>query len=137
MGAFRVSLLLLGLSALLAAPAGARCLRHDPAVVTLEGTLESRSLPGPPNYVSIGRGDYPETVLFLILDEPVCVSGDPTSRRNGKSHAGVAEVQVQIPLARARSLVGKRVRATGTLSGAHTRAHRTPVLLSARTLRGL
>lgn len=130
-------LLLALLLVAIALPAGARCLRHDPAVVTLEGTLESRRLPGPPGYVSIGRGDYPETVLFLALDEPVCVSGDPTSRRNGKSHASIEEIQVQIPLARARHLVGKRVRATGSLSGAHTRAHRTPVVLSAKSLRGL
>ena len=63
----------LGLGFLLlvtAAQADARCLRFEPAVETLTGTLRERVMPGPPGYQSIGRGDYPEDVLFLELEEP-------------------------------------------------------------------
>lgn len=129
--------LLLACLCLSAAPAGARCLRYEPATVKLEGTLVSRQLPGPPNYSNIARGDRPQTVLFLELDEPLCVSGDPSSSRNSKSHAGIEEVQIDYPLEKARLRLDETVRATGSLFGAHMGAHRTPVVLRVKTLRGL
>jgi hypothetical protein len=103
--------------------------------VSLVGQLTSRTLPGPPNYTSLARGDLPETILVLILDAPICVSADPTSQRNAKSHSGIVEVQLSIPTSKARALVGKRVRATGSLFGAQTGHHRTAVLLQVTALR--
>ena len=126
-------LLLLGL--LLPAVANARCLSQDPASVTLEGTLTKRTLPGPPNYASVGRGDRPEIVYFVELDEAVCVSGNPASRRNAKSHAGVEEIQLSNPPSRARSAVGKRVRISGKLSTGQGGADRTPVVVTVQELR--
>lgn len=128
-----------GLLALLlvlsAAPCAARCLAYEPAVVSLVGELVSKTLPGPPNYANIARGDIPEVVLILHLEEPVCVSGDPTSRLNSTSRAGISEVQLFVLPGKARALVGRRVRATGSLFGAHTGHHRTPVVLRVSALR--
>jgi hypothetical protein len=127
-----VSLLGLGLGV---ADSAARCLTYEPARVTLVGVLTSRTLPGPPNYRSIAQGDYPETVFFLELNEPICVSGDPSSRRNRSSHSRVTEVQLLIPDVPPRRFVDKQVRASGSLFGAHMSYHRTPVLLTVVELR--
>ncbi len=94
-----------------------------------------RKLPGPPNYRSVARGDRPETVYFVKLDEAVCISGDPTSRRNSKSHVGIEEVQLIISAVKASAAVGKKMRVTGTLSGAQSGHHRTPVLLTVKGMR--
>lgn len=113
----------------------ARCLSYEPAQVTLVGILTSRILPGPPSYRSISHGDYPETVLFLKLDEPICVSGDSSSGSNRKSHAGVTEVQILVDGVDPRRFIGKKVRASGSFFGAHMGQHRTPVVLSVVKLR--
>jgi hypothetical protein len=117
--------------------ATARCLAQEPSVVSLDGELRASLLPGPPNYVSIARGDYPESVLILTLDRAVCVSGDPSSSRNSQSHAGLLEVQLVVSQDQVRSLIGKRVRASGTLFGAHSERHRTPIVLQVRSIRAL
>lgn len=114
---------------LLPAVVSARCLSYGPSQVTVVGTLDSRTLPGAPNYVSVARGDYPETVLILRLEKAACVTGDPTSQMNRKSHSGLSEIQLSVAADKVRSLVGKKVRASGTLFGAHSGHHRTPVVL--------
>ena len=115
----------------------ARCLSYDPARVTLVGTLTSRAVPGPPNYYSIARGDHPETVFILTLDEPICVSGDPSSRMNSKSHSRVAEVQLVTRGLDPKRFVNKRVRVSGSFFGARTRNHRTPIVLTVASLRAV
>ena len=125
------SLLGLGLLlGLMAGEASSRCLRFEPATVTLTGTLSERVLPGPPSYEHIARGDIPEKVLFLELDKPICVLGDPMMLRNTGTITGVEEVHVRITGFWQRTLIGKRTRATGTLFTAHLLAHRTPVVLT-------
>ena len=116
--------------------AESRCLKYEQTSVSLAGRLASKTLPGPPNYVSIARGDVPEIIYILHLDTPVCVLGNPSSRLNAKSHAGIKEIQLVTPGAKARSLVGKRVNASGTLFGPHSGHHRTPVLLRVTRLDG-
>jgi len=131
-------------SALLAVPlllaafsgdAAARCLAYEPARVTLTGEIEMRKLPGPPNYRSVARGDRPENVYFVKLEAPICVSGDPTSRLNSRSHAGLEEVQLIVSAVEGSAAAGRRVRISGTLSGGQGGAHRTPVLLTVKELR--
>ena len=113
----------------------ARCLPYEPAQVTLVGTLTSRIFPGPPNYRSIALGDQPETIFILTLDEPICVSGDPASRLNSKSHFRVTEVQLVTRGLDPRRLLNKRVRASGGFFSAHTGHHRTPIVLTVVRLR--
>jgi len=121
---------------LLASPAAARCLSYEPAVVTLAGEVRSRTVPGPPGYANIARGDIPETIYVLALAEPVCVSADPSSKLNAKSAADVREVQLSVAKDKVRFLVGKQVHATGSLFHAHTGHHRTPVVLRVSKLSG-
>ena len=115
--------------------AEARCLRYEPAQVTLLGTLTSRTVPGPPNYTSIARGDFPETIVVLVLEEPICVTGNTSSSQNSKSHSNIEEVQFVLKGNAHRLLIDKKVRATGTLSSAQSGHHRTPVLLTVKGLR--
>lgn len=125
---------LLGLCAALLFVAGhaeARCLRFEPANVTLTGTITERLVPGPPRYQSIARGDLPEKVLFLALEKPLCVSGDPMKLRNTLTIAGVEEVHVRIDRFWRRSLLGQRVDVTGSLFTSHSPAHRTRVVITA------
>jgi hypothetical protein len=121
--------------ALGAADSHARCLRYEPAQVTVAGVLVSRSLPGPPNYKSIAHGDYPQTFYFLQLNEPICVSADPSSRANRKTHTRITELQLLLRDLDPVRFVGKPVRASGSLSSAHMAYHRTPVVLTVASLR--
>ena len=120
-----------------ASSAPARCLSYEPARVTLEGTIRSRTLPGPPNYVSIARGDHPEVIFVLVLDAPICVSGNPSSRTNSKSHARVTEVQLVDSEANPRRFLEKRVRVSGSFFGAQSRHHRTPIVLNITGIRAV
>jgi len=117
-----------------ASPCFARCLSYEPKRVTLTGEVVHRKLPGPPNYRSVVRGDRPESVYFVVLDQPVCVSADPTSRRNSRSHAGITEIQLLISPVEGSSAAGKRKRISGTLSSAQSGYHRTPVLLTVKEM---
>lgn len=100
----------------------------------IAGTLVSRVFPGPPNYESIAKGDRAETALILRLDRPACVDADP---RDTDGFNGAVERITDIQLAphdgkqfaALKALAGKRVSLTGSLFGAHTGHHRTPVLL--------
>ncbi len=129
-----VSLLALCTALLAAASADARCLTYAPKKVTLRGELQARTMPGPPNYKSIARGDRPETIYFVLLREPICVTGNPRSTLNTRSHAGLREIQLVMPAEYVRHLARRRVRATGLLLGAQTAAQRTPVVMSVKSL---
>jgi len=117
-----------------AAPAAAKCLRYEPHKVALTGEVVARRMPGPPGYRNVARGDYPETVHFLELDEPFCVVGDRGSRTNEKTHFDVSEVQLTGDAKPGRH-VGDAVRVRGTLFGAHMPYHRTDVVMNAESLR--
>jgi hypothetical protein len=116
----------------------AECLKYEPAVVTIKGTLAKRTFPGPPNYESVAAGDRAEDALILILATPVCVDGDPLSELNSDSEADLLEIQV-VPNADLQEQffhrVGKQVSAVGTLFHSHTGHHRTPVLIAADQVR--
>ena len=111
-----------------------RCLSYHPVQETLHGELTSRTLPGPPEYKSIARGDRPETIYFIALGEPICVTGDPRSAHNPRSHSGLTEIQLVVPSEFASDLLRERVRATGALLGAQTAAQRTPVVMTVKQL---
>ena len=105
--------------------------------MTLTGELTSRSVPGPPGYRNIARGDHPETVVIIVLDAPICVNADPVSRANSRSHSQITEVQLVVTGSAWRALRGKRVKASGSLFAENSRHHRTPVVLTVRGLRGI
>ena len=115
----------------------AGCLSYEPAVVTLNGILIRETFPGPPNYESVPQGDKPETYWLLDLARPVCVNEDKGEPDLNPMQKAVRRVQLVLdPKAyeRHKGLFGKRVVATGTLFGAFTAHHHSPVLLTVRTL---
>jgi hypothetical protein len=129
----RIACLCLSLAAglvVLSDSGAAGCLSYD-GRVTLEGSLGTQTFPGPPNYESIAAGDRPETVLVLRLDAPVCV--DAASDGMSDAVASVETIQLALrgpeQFASMRKLVGRRIRLTGSLFGAISAHHHTPVLL--------
>ena len=79
----------------------------------------------------MNASDQKEVVWILRLAKPVCVNADEVSDFNVE-RPRVTDVQLVLEpemFAKYRSLLGKKVRATGTLFGEHTAHHFTPVLL--------
>jgi hypothetical protein len=113
------------------------CLSYEPAVVKIAGTLGRKTVPGPPNYESVRNGDRPETYWFVQLSRPVCVGEDEKEPDLNPAKNDVGSIQLVLApdaYAAYKELVGKRVVASGTLFGAITGHHHTPVLLTVRTL---
>jgi hypothetical protein len=113
------------------------CLSYEPSVVTLKGTLIRKTFPGPPNYESIRKGDRPETYWLIELAEAICVNQDPKDPDLSPAHKDISMVQLVVGpevYKRQANLVGKHVVSSGTLFGAISGHHHTPVLLSAKTL---
>lgn len=130
----KMSLLVAFVSVLLAAqmePVG--CKSYEPALVSLYGTLTRKIFAGPPNYQDIHRGDAAEAVWMIKLDSPICVNQDKAEPDLNPSQQNVRVVQLVLKkeeIERANTLLGRKVVASGTLFGAHTGHHRTPVLLT-------
>ena len=112
----------------------AGCKSYEPALASLHGTLLRRNFAGPPNYQNIYKGDKAETFWLLKLESSICVARDRANPDLNPSQKNVREVQLVInnkgDNEKANALLGKRVVATGTLFGAHTGHHHTPVLLT-------
>ncbi|MBI5409102.1 MAG: DUF4431 domain-containing protein [Nitrospirae bacterium] len=107
------------------------CLSYEPAKITLNGVIESKIFPGPPEFESIEKGDRPEIHWILKLSKPVCVSGDPKNEINTETERDIKEIQliIQEDDGRYMHLLSRRVVVTGTLFHAHTGHHRTVVLM--------
>jgi hypothetical protein len=119
-------------------PARAQCLKYEPAVVTLTGTLSSHVFPGPPNYESIKRGDQKETAIILNLRAPICTNGSSDPRFDEPEN-NVRDLQLVITKPADWQTVDRRLRkrvvVTGTLFHAHTGHHRTKVLIDVASIR--
>jgi len=105
------------------------CVSYEPAKVSLEGTISLRSF--------LNASDQKEVVWILRLAKPVCVDAAEDSDFNVK-RSRVTDVQLVLEpdmFNSYRRLLGKRVRATGTLFGEHTAHHFTPVLLDVTQVR--
>jgi hypothetical protein len=115
-----------------------RCLSYGPIVVKLEGTLISKTYPGPPEYESIRKGDRPETYWLLALSRPVCVNRDEIDPDIDPAQKNIRRIQLVFLTTkfydRDQWLLGKRVVAAGTLYGGTTIHHKTRVLLQVQTL---
>src|SRR5882672_3135176 len=104
------------------------CYRYRPAPVSLTGRLIQRTLPGPPNYQSIKRGDRPQVVDLLILEAPICTIPDYKDSPNTDAFQGQDTVQV-------RRFTGRRVVVTGTLAEWALGPDRTPVVIDPTEVR--
>lgn len=99
-------------------PAQAKCLRYEPARVTLTGTVTVKPF---------GGGRY-EPILKLA--EPVCVDGSRGKSYDSKPESNVAELQMvfaSYPFG--AQWHNRRVTVTGKLFHAFAPAHHTPVLI--------
>ena len=111
------------------------CLSYEPTVVKIAGTLTRKTFPGPPNYESVRRGDRAETYWFVELHAPVCVTEDKADPDLNPSQDRVGKIQLVLDpdaYKTYKGLVDGEVVATGSLFGAHTGHHHTPVLLTTK-----
>ena len=114
------------------------CYHYTPASVSLTGRLIQRTLPGPPNYQSIARGDRPQVVDLLILDAPICTIADYKDSPNTDAFQGQDTVQVrrvESTWREVRRLSGRRVIVTGTLAEWALGPDRTPVVIDPTEVR--
>jgi len=114
------------------------CYHYRPASVSLTGRLMQRTLPGPPNYQSIKRGDRPQVVDLLILEAPICTIADYKDSPNTDAFQGQDTVQVRRAEAtwrEVRRLSGGRVVVTGALAEWALGPDRTPVVIDPTEVR--
>lgn len=107
------------------------------ASVSLHGTLRRKTFPGPPNYEDFQKGDTPETFWLLKLNSPICVAQDKAEPDLNPSQKDVQEIELVLnneQRRRSNVLPDKSVVVTGTLFGAYTGHHHTPVLLTVTSL---
>ena len=127
----RLAALVLALS-LIPTTAGAACLTYTERV-RLEGVLERKTFPGPPNYSSVAKGDSPEVAWLLRLDARVCVDADPADADGFSVKIEKLRLVQLAPspaeLKREAKRLGTRVTVSGKLFGAHTGHHHTAALL--------
>lgn len=132
-------ILLLLIATLISDSAGAaqQCLRYEPAVVALSGTLVRKTFPGPPNFESVEAGDRAETGYYLQLASGICTRAAKDD--DSGDHDGVKEIQLVLSGPQYEALrpkLGARVTLTGSLFEAHSGHHHTPVLLMVREKAG-
>src|SRR5712691_8483854 len=114
------------------------CYHYRPAPVSLTGRLIQRTLPGPPNYQSIKRGDRPQVVDLLILEAPICTIADYKDSPNTDAFQGQDTVQVRRAEAtwrEVRRLSGGRVVVTGALAVWSAGPERTAVVIDTTGVR--
>ena len=131
-----LSLVMIAVSALPAVGEEVSCLKYEPQVVELKGTLKQVVFPGPPNFRSIQKGDAPETYWVLDVAQELCVEGDPADELNTETEDSIQSFQLILDnYDRYRKLVGKNTIVRGTLIHAFTGHHHTPVLLNVETIK--
>ena len=115
--------------------AAGECLKYEPEVVTLRGTIERHTYPGPPEYASVEAGDEKVTYWYLRLDRPLCtVAGgdDDTPAESGQTLVQLvlpARGDHDNPYRRYRALFGHHVDASGKLFHQQVGRHYTKVLI--------
>lgn len=129
MFAIRILFLLIVLSAAaFTCRAQEKCINYEPEVVNLVGNIARRTF--------INANDQKEVMWVLKLATPVCANateGDDFNVRRSR----VTDVQLVLDpemYSTYRQLVGKRVKATGSLFGEQTAHHFTPVLLAVKEI---
>jgi hypothetical protein len=129
-GLLIVLVLSLAASPLSAQTKRASCFHYGPDTVRIAGTLSRHMYYGAPGYGEDPKHDEKERGFYLDLTTPLCTV-------QGADAIEVAQTNVrriQLVLDRRgydalRPFLGKQVRLRGTLFGASTGHHHTPVLL--------
>lgn len=88
------------------------CLEYGP--IRLVGTLVRQTYAGPPDYESVTKGDEPQIIWLLQLNERVCVDSNARYPREPVA----MEIELALPAdqyARYRHLLGQKIIASGEL----------------------
>ena len=131
MNAFAFLLLAFTARPLLAQGTHPGCLRYEPDTVGVTGTLARHMYYGAPGYGEDPKHDEKEVGFYLDLARPICMASGGDDVNVAKT--GIARIQLVLDekgYARLRPFLGKRITLRGTLFGAITGHHHTPVLLS-------
>ena len=116
----------------------AECLPYEPASSTIAGTITRGAFPGRPNFTSIADGDEKLVYWILTLDSPACVGSTTLATEVNEVESGVSEIQL-VPrddrfYEQYQGVIGKHVKATGTLFHQHSAWHMTRVVLQVDSL---
>ncbi len=121
--------------------APAQCVRYEPAVVELTGTVIRGRFPGPPNFESIEGGDREERPLLLVLNRTLCVLPDSTSSINAEGVREIRRIQLFVPDRFWEEILDsammRQVAVTGKLTHAVTGHDHTAVILEVSGVRPL
>jgi len=102
---------------------------YEPEKVEVSGFLYETVYPGPPEYMSVEMGDYPEEAVIITLKEPINVENREEDDFN-EPEKGVRELQVSFSdSGPTPAQMKKEVVLKGTLYHAHTAHHRRRVLM--------
>jgi hypothetical protein len=130
------ALVLIAALALLPPPSAAsgECFRYEPDAVNITGTLARHMFYGAPGFGEDPEHDEKETGFYLELAVPLCTVAEQDDI--DRPLTGIRRVQLVLDAAgyaRLRPFLGRRVTLRGTLFGAITAHHHTPVLLDVLT----
>ena len=105
---------------------------YEPAVISIEGVLETLVFPGPPNYEDIAQGDKPEKCFYLWLDGVISeVIPYPKATYSWTAENNIGIMQLSMSTKRPGFFKdGDHVRLTGSLYQGFNAHHHTRVLMS-------
>lgn len=107
------------------------CLPYEPDTVRVSGVLARHTYYGAPGFGEDPKRDDQEVGFYLDLTTPLCTRAGSDDVDIAKS--GIRRIQLVLDQAgydRLRPFLGKNVSLRGTLFGAITGHHHTPILLS-------
>lgn len=114
-----------------------KAVQYEPKIVELNGVLELRTYPGPPNYESVKLGDERESCYYFELINPIDVYPFPgvKSMINDVVEENVKIIQLSLSsdklFGRFKKIGnGKKLKLRGTLFHRHTGHHHAEVLMS-------
>ena len=123
---------LLFFSLFCAAADAADCLKYEPEIVALSGTLHRATFPGRPNFESVADGDEAETGFYLTLAQAICTRGGDNGDPEREPHKDVREIQLVLTpeqYATLRPQLGQQVQLRGQMFSSFTGHHHADVLL--------
>lgn len=116
-------------------PLGAQaadCHAFETETVTLTGTLYPDTFPGPPNYEDVTQGDEAEVGFYLALPQPLCMTANDEFEVSSDQRLDYLQLildQKGYDQLRPYLLSEGHITLKGTITGALTGHHHTPLLL--------
>jgi len=110
----------------------------EPKISELSGRIAILTVPGPPNYLSIRKGDKKEIGAYLILDKPIDVKlSSNVQIGNDEPESNISIIQLVLQNDEDWKMMenGNHVYINGTLFHAVWARHHTSVLLDAKKIK--